>query len=119
VQVTPPAPPIPLADRLAGALCYVTFVPAVVFIFVKQYRHQGFVRFHAFQSALFWAAVVGLLLLGLLGSTLGHLFMWFLLGVLVMLALFFTWVVLIVKALQGESFRLPKLGDFATRWAEE
>ena len=116
-EIAPPGVTIPLPDRLAGALCYVTFVPAVVFIFLKHYRgHREFVRFHAFQSLLFWAAVIGLLILGLLGSTLGHLFVWFLLGVLVTLALFFMWVVLVIKALQGESFRLPLLGDHAGRW---
>src|SRR5262249_48938715 len=91
-ETAEPAPAISLPDRLAGALCYVTFVPAVVFIFLKHYRgHREFVRFHAFQSLLFWAAVVALLFVGLLGSTLGHLFTWFLLGVLVMLAMFFIW----------------------------
>jgi uncharacterized membrane protein len=116
-QRAPLAPTLPLPDRLAAALCYLTFVPAVVFIFLKQYRDRSFVRFHAFQSLLFWAAVIGLLLLGLLGSMLGHLFMWFLLGVLAMLALFLTWVVLLIKAVQGENFRLPVLGEYAERWA--
>jgi len=113
----PTLPSISLGDRLAGAGAYFTFVPAVVFILMRQYRRRSFVRFHAFQSALFYALAFGLLLLGLLGSTFGYLFVWFLLGVLALLAFFFTWVVLTIKALQGERFRLPVGGDLAEHWA--
>jgi uncharacterized membrane protein len=36
---------------------------------------------------------------------------------LVGLALFFVWLVLIVKALQGEMFKLPLIGDIAEKQA--
>lgn len=116
----PPAETKPEAefrDRVAAAFSYWTFVPALVFIFMKQYHGRRFVRFHAFQSVLFWGVAVVLLLAGLLGSTFGLLFMWFLLGVLLMLAFFFGWIVLTIKALQGEWFRLPWLSQFAEQWA--
>jgi uncharacterized membrane protein len=112
----PPAvvlPPVAWNDRLVGALAYLTLVPAVLLIFLKQYQRRKFVRFHAFQSVFFWSAVIVLLLLGLLASTFGLLFMWLLTGALVLLALFFTWIVLSVKALQGEWFELPVLGALA------
>lgn len=111
----PPAmlPPVAWSDRLVGALAYLTFVPALFFIFLKQYQQRKFVRFHAFQSVLFWAGVVALLLVGLLVSRLGWLFVWLLIGALVLVALFFIWVVLSVKALQGECFELPWLGALA------
>jgi uncharacterized membrane protein len=110
----PPAtPPVGLGDRLAGAFAYFSFVPAIVFLFMKQYQRRRFVRFHAWQSVLFWGLVLLLLLLGLLGSTFGSLFVWFLLGGLVGLAAFFTWGVLTTKALQGEWFRLPGVGRLA------
>jgi uncharacterized membrane protein len=38
---------------------------------------------------------------------------------LVGLAFFIVWVVLIVKALQGEMFKLPLVGEFAERKAAE
>jgi uncharacterized membrane protein len=44
--------------------------------------------------------------------------MWLLVGALVGLALFFTWAVLSIKALQGESFELPWLGALAEQQAE-
>lgn len=111
------APGAARGDRLAGALAYCTFVPAVAFLVMKSYQRRRFVRFHAFQSVLFWVLVAVLLLTGLLGSTFGYLFMWLLLGVLVVFAVFFTWVVLTIKALQGEWFRLPGMGKLAEQWA--
>lgn len=110
-------PPVAWSDRLVGALAYLTFVPALFFIFLKQYQQRKFVRFHAFQSVFFWAAVVVLVLLGLLVSRFGWLFVWLLIGSLVSLALFFIWVVLSVKALQGEWFELPWLGALAGQQA--
>jgi uncharacterized membrane protein len=42
---------------------------------------------------------------------------WLVVGALVGLALFFTWIVLSVKALQGEWFELPLLGTMAGQQA--
>ena len=61
----------------------------------------------------FWALVIVLLLLGLLASMFGWLFVWLLIGTLIVLALFFTWLLLSIKALQGEWFELPWVGPFA------
>jgi len=106
-------------DRWAGALAYLTFIPAVVFIFLKQFERRRFVRFHAVQSIFFWGLVFVLLLLGLLASTTGWLFAWLLLGSLISLAVFFTWLLLSIKALQGEWFELPWVGAFAEEHAEK
>jgi uncharacterized membrane protein len=111
-------PPVQLNDRLVGAFVYWTFIPAVVFLFLKQYRERKFVRFHAYQSIFFWATVVVLLVLGLLVSTFGWLFIWLVIGALMFLGLFFTWAVLLVKALQGECFELPWLGALAGQRVE-
>jgi uncharacterized membrane protein len=117
---TPSAPPLPAVDwndRWIGALAYLTFIPAVLFLFLKQFQQRKFVRFHAFQSVLFWAAVVVFALLGVLASMFGWLFMWMLAGTLIGMALFFTWLLLSIKALQGEWFGLPWLGSFAQQHA--
>ena len=106
-------PPVEWNDRWVGALAYLTFLPAVVFLFLKQFQRRKFVRFHAFQSVCFWGVVVVFLLLGLLASTIGWLFVWLLMGTLISLALFFTWLLLSIKALQGEWFELPWVGSFA------
>ena len=112
----PPAvalPPVEWNDRWIGSLAYFTFIPAVVFLFLKPFQGRKFVRFHALQSVFFWAAVVLLVLLGLLASSIGWLFDWLLIGTLISLALFFTWLLLCIKALQGEWFALPWVGPLA------
>lgn len=114
---TPAMPAVDRNDRWLGALAYVTFIPAVLFLFLNQFQQRKFVRFHALQSILFWAAVVVFALLGVLASMFGWLFMWLLAGTLVGMALFFTWLLLSIKALQGEWFGLPWLGSFAQQHA--
>ena len=108
-----------LPEGLAGALAYLTFIPALVFLFVEPYRKNRFTRFHSLQCLFLWAAgiliaialkvasyilflipVVGPLLLTLL-------------AVVLVIAGFVIWAVLVIKALQGQMFRLPILGDLA------
>lgn len=117
-EARPALPPVPQGDRYVGALAYFTFIPAVVFIFLKQFQGRKFVRFHAFQSVFFWGLVIVLLLGGFFASAIGWLFGWLLVGTLVALAFFFTWAVLSIKALQGEYFELPWLGEWAEQQAE-
>ncbi len=110
-----------LPETLAGALAYFTIVPAIVFLFVEPYSKNRFVRFHSFQCIGLWLAgvvvgavlrIVGFLLFFVPG--LGHLLVW-LMSMVVSLAFVAIWVVLVVKALQGEMFKLPLVGDFAER----
>ena len=111
-------PPVEPGDRYVGAIAYLTFIPALFFIFRKQFQERKFVRFHAFQSVFFWAVVIVMLGLGFFTASFGGLILWLLIGALVLLALFFTWAVLSIKALQGEYFELPWLGALAEQQAE-
>ncbi len=52
-----------LPESIAGGLAYLSFVPAIVFLFVDPYRRNRFVRFHSLQCILFWVAAVLLALL--------------------------------------------------------
>jgi len=114
-----------LPETLAGALAYCTIIPAIVFLLVEPYSKNRFVRFHSFQSlGVFLVAVVVGSALRVVGfllffiPVLGHLIVW-LLSMVVALALFAVWCVLIVKALQGEMFKLPVVGDFAEQQVAE
>jgi uncharacterized membrane protein len=120
----PAAPPPPqvasvLQDKLAAALCYVTFIPAILALVIEPYRRRRFVRFHSFQSIFFFGAtVVVLLALGLLSPIiLGHL-VTLLLLMLFALGWSILWLVLVAKALQGEYFMLPQMGSRALQWAQ-
>ena len=110
--------PVEPSDRYVGALAYLTFIPALVFIFLKQFQERKFVRFHAFQSVFFWGVVIVMLGLGFFTASFGWLMMWLVIGALVLLASFFTWAVLSIKALQGEYFELPWLGALAEQQAD-
>jgi uncharacterized membrane protein len=111
-----------LPETVAGALAY-CLLPAILFLLAEPYRKNRFVRFHSFQC-------LGLCLAGLVvGATLrivgfvlffvpalGRL-LFLLVSMMVSLALFVIWVVLVVKALQGAMFKLPLVGEFAERQA--
>jgi uncharacterized membrane protein len=108
-----------LPQTVAGALAYCTIIPAIVFLLVEPYNQNRFVRFHSFQclglslAALVIGAalrVAGVLLFFV--PLLGHLLV-FLLSMVAILGFFVIWVVLIVKALQGEMLKLPLIGVYA------
>jgi uncharacterized membrane protein len=108
-----------LPQTVAGALAYCTILPAIFFLLVEPYSKNRFVRFHSFQCIGLWLAalVIGaaLRLAGFLlffVPLLGHLVV-LLLSMVVTIGFFVTWVVLIVKALQGERFELPVIGKFS------
>jgi uncharacterized membrane protein len=112
-----------LSENHAGALAYFTFLPALLFLVVEPSKKSGFVRFHSIQCLLAWVAliVVGIVLklVGLLLFIIpafGPLIV-LLVDVTAALAAIFIWLVLVVKALQGETFKLPLLGELAERYS--
>jgi uncharacterized membrane protein len=107
-------------EKLAGALAYF-LLPAIVFLLVPPYNKNRFLRFHSFQClGLCLAAVVVGATLRVAGfglffvPTLGRLLI-LLVSVVIPLAFFAVWAVVVVKALQGEMFKLPIVGHFADR----
>jgi uncharacterized membrane protein len=107
--------PIPLAQRAAAAVAYFTFVPAAVILFLPAFRNNRFVRFHAWQSVLLWGVFFVLTLGALFVSNVAAAMVFLLFGILISLAMLFLWIVLTLKAWQGERFELPLFGDLAAR----
>jgi uncharacterized membrane protein len=114
-----------LSEPIAGALAYFTFIPAIVFLVLEPYKKNRFVRFHSLQCLLLWLAgillAIALKLAGLLLFIIpvaGPLLV-LLLSMVVGLAAVAIWLVLVVKAFQGVTFRLPLLGDFALQHSEK
>ncbi|MFZ0687048.1 MAG: DUF4870 domain-containing protein [Terriglobales bacterium] len=107
-----------LADNVAGALAYVTIIPAIVFLVLEPFNRKRFVRFHAFQCLFFTVAWI-VIEIGL--SFIAHipLLGWatVLLWPLVGLAGFVIWLILVLKAYQGQMFKLPVIGDMAEQQA--
>jgi len=111
----------PLSANLAAALAYFTFIPAASFLLLPNFKHNRLVRFHSMQSIFLDVACIlcGILLRVLfpvlsviprLGYLLGSLAV-----VIVLLGFFFIWIVAVVKAFQGEFFKLPVIGGYAER----
>ena len=96
-----------LAPRIAGFLCYLGFwVSGLVFFIIEQ--KNRWVRFHAAQSLLtFGTLFIANLVLGNIPYI-----KWFFGPVITILAIIL-WIVLMVKAYNGEKFKLPLFGEIA------
>ena len=105
-----------LSDTAAGALAYVTFIPALIFLLIEPYNRRPFVRFHSFQSIFFCIASIAVSVafsfVGFFGFGLG-----FAVFMLVRLAFFVAWIMLLVKALQGQMWELPVIVPMAKQQA--
>ena len=107
-----------LSDHAAGGLAYVTIIPAIVFLIVAPYNRSPFVRFHSWQSiflTIAWIVVdIAMMVLGrvpLLGWS--TLFLWPLLS----LGFLILWIIVLIKAFNGERFKVPIVGDLAEKQA--
>lgn len=109
-----------LSDNVAGALAYFTIIPAIIFLVIDPFKTRRFVRFHAFQCLFLCAAAFVLwFAFAMFGMVLG-MFSGMLLGMvslLVQLGLFVVWLLVVIKAYQGQEFRLPVIGDLAAKQA--
>ncbi|OGO59918.1 MAG: hypothetical protein A2Z36_00495 [Chloroflexi bacterium RBG_19FT_COMBO_48_23] len=98
-----------LDENVAGLLCYVLgWISGLVFFLIE--KKNKFVRFHALQSIIVfgvlslasivigWIPVIGLVINSLI---------WVLAIVL--------WILLMIKAYQGEKFKLPWAGNLAEK----
>jgi uncharacterized membrane protein len=118
---TPPPPTSStggMSDNVAGMLAYVTIIPAIIFLVMEPYNKSRFIRFHAFQC-LFFAVAWTVLWIAL--SIVAHFpflgWLTILLWPLVGLAGLIIWVILLLKANQGQMFKLPVIGDMAEKQA--
>jgi uncharacterized membrane protein len=114
-----------LADNVAALLCYspVGLIADIVFLVAEPYNRNRFIRFHAFQSLFTALAVfvlaIALVIVGMLLAIIpvvgwiADMLLWaaFAIGNLVL------WVMMMIKAYQNETFKLPFVGDLAEKQA--
>jgi len=115
---SPQYPPVPpqaaqsgLNDNTAGALAYVTIIPAIIFLLVEPYNKNSFVRFHAWQCIFLYlvAFVVGFInVIPILGQ---------IVFLVAMIGLFVMWLMAVLKALKGERWEIPVIGKYAAKQA--
>jgi uncharacterized membrane protein len=98
-----------LDEKVAGALCYFgLFVTGIFFLVVE--KQNDFVRFHAMQSTLVF---VGLFVLSFVVRIVPLLGMF--VSALLYLSVVAVWALCMLKAFQGERYKLPVFGDLAER----
>jgi len=107
-----------LAENVAGTLCYVLgWITGLIFFFIDK---RPFVRFHAAQSIVVFGALhILLIVLGIAfgvslmaGGWAGFSIGWAIYRLVDLVALVL-WIVLMIKAYQGEKFRVPVAADIA------
>jgi len=92
-----------LEENVAALLSYVVgWITGLIFFLIEKY--SKFVKFHAMQSIITFGACAILS------------FIPFLNWIVWILALIL-WIVLMVKAYQGQKFKLPGIGDLAEKWS--
>jgi uncharacterized membrane protein len=119
-----------LDENIAALLSYIVhFVSGLIFFFIE--KDSRLVRFHAMQSTLlgalffvgwivlmfvwFFVTVIASQISGLLGSLLS-----LVVGLLMFVfgaALLVGWIMGMVKAFQGQYFKLPVIGNFAEKFS--
>lgn len=120
----PAAGPVPavaqqgMTDNVAGMLAYITIIPAIIFLVMEPYNRNRFIRFHSFQCLFFAAALIVLHVgLGIFGVIPGVALLTFPLHMLINVGAFIVWIVLLIKANQGQMYKLPFIGDLAQQQA--
>ena len=118
----PPPPPPPaagqgLSSNAAAAISYITFIPAVIFLIVEPYNRDRFVRFHSWQSIALCVVSIGISIVFAIFRVVGfHLMLWTIHS-LIDLALFVFWLIALIKASQGQWYKIPVVGDLAASFS--
>ena len=134
-----PAPPVAatksstgLDDNVASLLAYLfQFLGGLIFFLIE--KDSRFVRFHGMQSlilsAAFWIVEIALAILssiiviiisqvsGLLGTLVWAVLM--LVAFVFGIAALAGWVMCMIKAYQGQYFKLPVIGKFAEQFSQK
>lgn len=102
------APTEGLQENVAGLLCYVLgWVTGIIFLLIDK---RPWVKFHAAQSIVVFGGLT------VIRIALGFMHAWFFgWGLAVLLALlgFVLWIVLMIKAFQHQTWRVPIAADIA------
>lgn len=107
--------------KTAAGLSYLgIWITGIIFFILE--KKNRFVRFHAMQSILFFGglSILSFILRVAAGFTPGILSLG--LGCvagLIGLAMFVGWIVLMINGFQGKYFKLPIVGDYAERYANQ
>jgi uncharacterized membrane protein len=121
----PAAVAAPMADNVAGMLCYlVGLITGIIFLVLEPYNKNRNIRFHAFQSIFLNVAIIAIeivfgivfriliAMLGFFGLLAG--LIWPIFG----LGCFLLWLYLLFSTYQGKTVVLPIIGPLAQKQAQ-
>jgi len=100
---------VEIDENVAGLLCYVLgWISGLVFFLIE--RKNKFVRFHALQSIIVFGTLT------LASIVIGWIpFIGWLINCLIGVLAIVLWILLMIKAYQGEKYKLPWAGDLAEK----
>ncbi|HLI56140.1 MAG TPA: DUF4870 domain-containing protein [Actinomycetota bacterium] len=104
-------------QNTASALAYLTWIGGLIMLLTEG-KNNRVVKFHAIQEIAFtiaWAVLYFALFILALIPAIGILFL--LVEIVVGLGGLVLWIYCIVKASQGQLFKIPVIGDFAATQA--
>jgi uncharacterized membrane protein len=97
-----------LQANVAALLCYVAgFITGIIFFVIE--KDNKFVKFHAMQSIILFAGTFALQMMFV------FLPIFIFLIPILNLAVLILWIILMIKAYNGEQFKLPVIGDLAEK----
>lgn len=102
-----------LKSNVAGLLCYLAVWVSGLILYLIESKSQ-FVRFHAAQSIIVFGG------LSIVTWILGFIpFIGWVINAFIGIVAFILWLILMIKAYQGEHYKLPVAGDLAEQWASK
>jgi uncharacterized membrane protein len=97
-------------SNLVALLCYLgMWLTGIVFLIAE--KEDRFIRFHAWQSIITFG---GLTIIELIFASLVPI-----IGVLVTILMLVLWFILMIRAYQGQAYKLPLVGDWAESQANK
>jgi len=108
-----------MSPNVEAGLSYLFgWITGLIFFLVE--KQNRFVRFHAMQSILFFGGLTVIsIILGFIGGFAGIGLLTGLLTWLVDVVGFVGWIVLLINGFQGKYFKLPIVGDYAEKYANQ
>ena len=102
-----------IKPNVAGLLCYIAgWVSGLIFLLIE--KESKFVRFHAIQSISIYVVLFVVYLIFMFIPVIG-----LIIDILLGIVMFVLWILLMYKAYEGEKFKLPIIGDFAEKQANQ
>ncbi len=105
-----------LQENVAGLLCYVLgWVTGLIFILIE--KENKFVRFHAMQSIVAFGTITVISIILSIFAIIPYIGIVFgIINWIIGALAFVLWIVMMVKAYQGTTYKLPWAGNVAEKY---